>query len=97
VDTFTSTQPHIDGNKPEDLEHGLFTLSNRASANCLYFSEQGFIGMHMGYGAPIYRLITFESQQLEIRDLFLGQARLLPMPDHMPAISPKYGFRLTTS
>jgi hypothetical protein len=85
--------PQVEGMEPEDLGRGLFTLSNRAVAHCLHFSEKGFIGTHSGYGAPLYRLITWEAKQLTISDIFLGTAPLLPMPstDQMPPLSPKYG------
>jgi hypothetical protein len=83
--------PHVAGREPNTLGPGLFRLGNEARARCLYFGVEGFLGMHHGYGAPVYRSATFADGLLVIEDFSEGavvEARATP-----PRYSPKYGAR----
>jgi hypothetical protein len=92
--------PRIAGREPGSLALGLFRLGDEAQARCLYFGEDGFLGTHTGYGAPVHRLIAFTDTMLVIEDFSEGDA-LEPVDavdaDHPFAplpFSPKYGVRL---
>jgi SAM-dependent methyltransferase len=85
--------PRIGAAEPATLGPGLFRLGDEARARCLYFGEDGFLGVHYGYGTPVHRFITFADGEILIED-FCDDAPLVrdkwtPLP-----LSPKYGVRL---
>lgn len=47
---------------------GLFSLIHHTQAQCLYFAPDGFVGMHRGFGLPVYRLIALEPNKIRIFD-----------------------------
>lgn len=61
--------PQAEGREPGSLELGLFRLGNEAKAKCLYFGERGFMGVHHGYGKPVYRIVTIESHLAVVTDM----------------------------
>jgi hypothetical protein len=60
--------PQDEGKDYNRLDQGLFALTDRSDARCLCFSEAGFIGMHSGFGFPVYRIITLEQNIISIED-----------------------------
>lgn len=90
--------PYIDQREPNLIDHRLFQMEDRAQAQCLYFEDKGFIGMHQGYGSPVYRLIQVEEDKLVITDWIDGPEKLVPLdplnPTHGLPFSSGYGIRL---
>jgi hypothetical protein len=95
--------PRVAGREPADLSAGLFVLRDDTAATCLHFGKDGFAGMHLGFGKPIYRLIEVSDRDIVIRDYSEGEplepcafANVnQPLPRHVsPPMSPKYGCRL---
>jgi hypothetical protein len=89
--------PQLSTAEPGRLDLGLFRLGSEAQAECLYFGSEGFIGLHWGYGTPLYRAVTLNAGGVLIEDC--GADRSLtygilrwPTPG-APAFSPKYGGR----
>jgi 2-polyprenyl-3-methyl-5-hydroxy-6-metoxy-1,4-benzoquinol methylase len=80
--------PRMAGREPASLGPGLFRLGDEAQARCLYFDADGFLGMHRGYGAPVYRQLSFVDQTLVIEDF--SEAGALAPFQPVP-LSPKYG------
>lgn len=84
--------------EPGDLGKGLFLLGDEARAQCLYFGPEGFLGVHNGYGSPVYRLITVGDTMITIEDTSTAELCALPVdywpPNNGVAFSPKYGARL---
>jgi hypothetical protein len=92
--------PRLNTVEPGDLEQGLFRLQDRAHARCLYFGERGFLGMHEGFGVPVFRRIAFDGGEIVVDDWFDGSPDRLSDIDWAedvppPPFSPKYGFRNT--
>jgi hypothetical protein len=87
--------PRLAGREPATLGPGLFRLGDEAQARCLYFGADGFLGMHRGYGAPVYRLVTVADTMLLIDDFSeSGELEPLPAPGTDPVpYSPRYGVR----
>ena len=90
--------PRIDQREPNPIDSNLFQMEDRAQARCLYFGNNGFIGMHVGYGSPVYRLIQVEDARLIITDGIDGPEKLVPLdplnPTHGLPFSCGYGVRL---
>jgi len=90
--------PYIDQREPNPIDHNLFLMEDRAQAQCLYFGEKGFIGMHRGYGSPVYRLIQVEEDKLIIKDGIDGPEKLALLDPLNPSndlpFSSGYGIRL---
>ena len=90
--------PYVDQMEPNLIDHNLFQMADRAQARCLYFGEKGFIGMHKGYGSPVYRLIQVEEEKLIIKDGIEGPGKLIPLDPLNPSnglpFSSGYGVRL---
>ncbi len=90
--------PTVDQREPNPIDHNLFQMEDRAQAQCLYFGDNGFIGMHMGYGSPVYRLIQVEDERLVIKDGINGPEKLILLdplnPTHGLPFSSGYGVRL---
>jgi hypothetical protein len=90
--------PQIDQREPNPIDPNLFQMEDRAQARCLYFGDKGFIGMHVGYGSPVYRLIQVEDEKLIITDGIDGPEKLVPLDPLNPTnglpFSSGYGVRL---
>jgi len=90
--------PHVDQREPNPIDDNLFQMEDRAQAQCLYFGDNGFIGMHTGYGSPVYRLIQVEEDRLIIKDGIDGPQKLVPLDPLNPTnglpFSSGYGVRL---
>jgi hypothetical protein len=84
--------PRVGASEPGTLGPGPFRLGDEARASCLYFGGDGFLGVHHGYGAPVYRLLSFSDTMLVIEDFSEGAA--LEEPADQVPYSPKYGVRL---
>ena len=91
--------PQLSDLEPDDLKGGLFCLGNNAQGNCLYFGEDGFIGMHHGYNFPVFRTVVLLENTIQIIDHTTGNTPLKdthqPGPDEPSIIpfSPGYGLR----
>ncbi len=59
---------HLERQEPGNLNLGLFRLGDEAQAECLYFGEKGFIGMHRGYGHPVFRIVEIYEEAIVIID-----------------------------
>lgn len=90
--------PYVDQREPNPIDNKLFQMEDRAQAQCLYFGDKGFIGMHRGYGPPVYRLIQVEEESLIIKDGIEVPGKLIPLDPLNPAnglpFSSGYGVRL---
>ena len=90
--------PTVDQREPNPIDHRLFQMEDRAEAECLYFGENGFVGMHTGYGSPVYRLIQVEEDRLIIKDGIDGPQKLTLLDPLNPTnglpFSSGYGVRL---
>lgn len=90
--------PTVDQREPNPIDHRLFQMEDRAQAECLYFGENGFVGMHTGYGSPVYRLIQVEEDRLIIKDGIDGPQKLTLLdplnPTNGLSFSSGYGVRL---
>lgn len=90
--------PRFNGKEPARLNLNLFRLEETTRARCLYFGEMGFIGMHEGYGRPVWRVVSIEENGVRIFDYYsdiadIPEEVMLDLdcqPKH-PAISPGYG------
>jgi Heparinase II/III-like protein/Heparinase II/III N-terminus len=91
--------PRVDQLEPNPIDQGLFLMEDRAQAQCLYFGDNGFIGMHTGYESPVYRLIQVEEDKLVIKDGIDGPGKLVPLDPLNPTnglpVSSGYGTRLS--
>lgn len=91
-----------DGREPGGLDLGLFQLGDEAGAQCLYFGEDGFIGMHRGFGKPVYRVVELSHMGVRVVDFTEGSVPLRepayaadgnPRNIQTPPFSPGYGVR----
>ncbi len=87
------SSPRVADLEPEDLSLGLFRLTDRSSAEALYYRENGFIGRHHGYGYWLYRVIEIRSDSVRIIDYSEGSVPLRSFAaDQSPVpFSPAYG------
>ena len=89
--------PYLESQEPNPIGDTLFQMEDRAQAQCLYFGEKGFIGMHRGYGSPVYRLIQVEEEKIIIKDGIDGPEKLISPdptnPNHRLPFSSGYGIR----
>jgi len=84
--------PRIGQDEFGDLEAGLFTLpSHSLMPQVIYFGPKGFIGGHRGYGAYVWRCVSFEADHLIVVDR--SDDKMLLEPE-IPSIaySPGYGW-----
>ena len=90
--------PQFSDLEPGSLDHGLFRISDEVKAVCLYFNEHAFIGVHFGYGKPIYRVVYLSEDALDIVDFTEGTKLLKPiyeiLPDTVAAIPLSLGYGL---
>ena len=59
----------INGKEPGRLDLGLFQLGDQAKGKCLYFGLEGFIGVHWGYGEPVYRMVRLTKERMVVTDV----------------------------
>lgn len=89
--------PTVEHQEPNPIGHNLFQMEDKAQAQCLYFGDKGFIGMHIAYGTPVYRLIQVEDDRLIIKDGIDGPQKLVPLDPLNPTnglpFSSGYGIR----
>jgi hypothetical protein len=67
--------------EPGRLDIGLFQLGNTARAKCQVFNSRGFVGLHRGYGVPVYRAIQLVSSTVIVRDYIPKSHQLRPIFD----------------
>ena len=60
--------PRLGKGEPAPLDQGLFRLQWEAPGRCLSFDVTGFLGVHGGFGRPLYRAIGIEEGRILIRD-----------------------------
>jgi hypothetical protein len=61
--------PHVTGKGPSGISISSFIGSN-LKAEVIYFSVNKFIGKYVGFGKPVYRLISIKDVALSITDFF---------------------------
>jgi hypothetical protein len=81
--------PRVAGREPGRLDLGLFRLGGEGRGTCLYFGARGFIGMHTGYGEPVYRVIELHDEGISVNDYGPG----ITAAGTSPPFSPGYGQR----
>lgn len=64
--------PRLAEREPARLDLGMFRLEDRAGARCLAFDGRFFLGVHHGFGDPVYRSVTVGEGRIAIRDGFGG-------------------------
>lgn len=82
--------PRLAGREPASLAEGIFLLRARTGARCLHFSGRGFVGLHRGYGAPVWRIVSLSDDELRVEDGARAGALDEGAP---PPFSPGYGLR----
>jgi hypothetical protein len=91
--------PQLTGFEPGNLERGLFYLGNDTKGSCLYFRKDGFIGMHQGYGFPLFRSVMLLKNAIQITDYTTEITHLEDIcqinsdQSPMTSFSPGYGLR----
>lgn len=87
--------PRVVNKEPANLSKGVFDLRDCAPGDCLYFGQSGFIGSHMGYGSPVYRIIELFRNGVAVHD-FSEYGLLIedPTPVRVP-FSQGYGNTIT--
>ena len=90
--------PRLNTKEPARLDLNLFRLEEMTHSKCFYFGEMGFIGMHEGYGMPVWRVVSIGENEIRIRDYY---SDLADAPEEIvidrdclperPAMSPGYG------
>jgi hypothetical protein len=88
---FAHDVPRIAGREPAGLGEGLFLLRGRTGARCLHFSARGFVGLHQGYGVPVWRRVSLTDDELKVEDG--SAAGALEVKHAPPPFSPGYGRR----
>lgn len=82
--------PRVDGREPGRLDLDPFRLDAAGRGECLYFGPRGFIGLHRGFGAPVYRVVRVDANTIHVNDYGTG---LSAAPAEPPPFSPGYGKR----
>lgn len=90
--------PRLPGKEPARLDLNVFRLEETTHARCLYFGEMGFIGMHEGYGLPVWRAVSICENEIRVSDYYSHHTNLPErlevsrdfLPEH-PPVSPGYG------
>ncbi len=96
--------PGFNGKEPSRLDLHIFRLEEMTHSKCLYFGEKGFIGMHQGYGSPVWRVVSVGENEIRAFDYYSSFAavpeviemRRESMPRY-PSLSPGYGILLAES
>lgn len=86
--------PQILGKEPSGIESGVFILDRDPKGKCLHFDRHTFLGMHTGYGFPVYRLIQLGDQivitDYSTKDPLVPLEKVLKQVQQVP-FSPGYG------
>jgi hypothetical protein len=82
--------PCVEGREPSRLDLGLFRLGGDPRARVLYFGEEGFVGQHEGFGAPVHRRVAIAEDAVMVVD---WSTLDLSAPTAPPPFSPGYGLR----
>ena len=69
--------PRLKDVEPNPIGKLLFRLGDRTKAECLYFGKRGFLGMHKGYGPPLYRMVLLKENELLIHDFTEAQENII--------------------
>jgi hypothetical protein len=87
--------PRVEGREPGNLNLGLFRLGDEAKAECLYYSEKGFLGRHFGYGYPVWLMVEIAEDSVSITYFMpSGIKEMLIHPENIQNnifFSPGYG------
>jgi hypothetical protein len=67
----------VEGQEPERLDLGLFSLSNETSVICGYYEQDGFIGTYHNANLLIHRKILLKGDGLVILDFYEKPAIVL--------------------
>jgi len=62
--------PQYEGQEPASLSKGLFALGDTAQAKVLWADPSSFMGVHYGFGFPVYRYIELEESRIRVRDTY---------------------------
>lgn len=78
----------------EKVGEKLFEMKFRSKPKCLYFNEDGWVGVHSGFKFKTYRVICFRENKLEIYDFFENSPYKMKKLDTSTQIpfSPFYGW-----
>jgi hypothetical protein len=82
--------PRMRDEEPGDLTMGAFVIVGDPQAKVIYFGQPGFMGMHKGYGSPVYRKIAIEDSAVVVTDFAPGY-ELSQHTYEKIAFSPAYG------
>ncbi len=82
--------PRMQDKEPGDLSVGTFFIGGNPQSKAIYFGEYGFLGMHAGYGIPVYRQITLEEAAVVVTDFCPSGDLTQGAYEKMP-FSPAYG------
>ena len=91
--------------EPGRLDLGLFRLGDQAKARCLYFGPRGFVGVHRGFGPPVFRRLELGNERLVICDYCpraplasfgIERVSILRWPSGRILVSPGYGVQYAT-
>jgi len=61
--------PRRGADEPATQDLGLFNLAD-PRARCLRFDADGFLGLHHGFGEPVYREVSLRPGRIIVRDAF---------------------------
>jgi len=93
--------PRMGSREPGHMDPGLFRLGDEAKGECVYFHEDGFIGMHKGYGIPLNRFVSINEDSISVVESCAGVGPdldfgigLTEFRESAPPFSPGYGLRL---
>jgi hypothetical protein len=93
--------PRMGDKEPGHMDPGLFRLGDEAKGKCVYFHEDGFIGMHKGYGIPLYRFVSINADSISVVESCAGVGPdsnfgigLAEFRKSAQPFSPGYGLRL---
>jgi hypothetical protein len=82
--------PRVDGREPSRLDVGLFRLGGDPRGRVLYFGDEGFVGQHEGFGAPVLRRVSIGEEAVMVVD---WSTLDLAAPTAPPPFSRGYGLR----
>jgi len=76
--------PQLSDKEPGSFNKGLFCIGDEAQAECLYFDKEGWLGVHHGYGSPVYRIVRLLENAIHIIDYTEGNKPLKDICWHYP-------------
>lgn len=78
--------PRVEGQEPGRIDLGLFERPDHSRPRVLYFGPLGFVGVHQGYGEPVWRRVEIRERTILVSDwsaLPLAAASVNPLaPSH---------------